>query len=277
MIKHSRFLVRACLVAAMAYSAAACQTTRVTDLSKGQTGSIAYPSSFEEFALVGELLLPEGVVGKVPAMILVHGSGGRGYREQTWGAFFRGQGIATMAIDYFGPRGVTKHSSDQPSPAVDITDALKILATHPKIDAKRIGAMGYSRGAGMTINAAGLGANMGGGHTLAAHVALYPVCQRVSIGSGGSGAPILILVGTKDSYTKPEYCQKLAKDGIEAGRDVTVKVYEGAYHGWDGDYSGTWYHAAAKVMAEFQTSPAVTRQSRADVMKFLNRILKPGS
>ena len=71
--------------------------------------------------------------------------GGRGCSEQTWGAFLRGQGIATMAIDYFGPRGVIKNSSELSAPAIDIVDALKVIAFDPRIDAKRIGVMGYSR------------------------------------------------------------------------------------------------------------------------------------
>lgn len=61
------------------------------------------------------------------------------------GAFLRGQGIATMAIDYFGPRGVIKNSSELSAPAIDIVDALKVIASDPRIDAKRIGVMGYSR------------------------------------------------------------------------------------------------------------------------------------
>jgi len=245
-----------------------------TPLSGGDTGDVEYPNIMGDVTLEGELELPEKISGKVPAMIIAHGSAGIDDRENDWAKFFRANGIASFVIDYFGPRGIDKHSSRQPTPTTDVTEALKILSTHPKIDPDRIGVIGFSRGAHLAVMSASLGASMGGGHAFAAHVGLYPVCQRISVGSGGSEAPVLVLIGTKDSYTKPKYCHRFASNAKDAGRDVKVIVYEGAYHAWDGSFSGSWYHAAAKTQVEFQTDYEITKKSRKDVLEFLKGPLK---
>ena len=262
-------------VAALSLALVACQTS-VTSLSKGQTGNISYPGK-EGFTLSGKLELPDSVNGMAPAVILVHGAGGLGYRQWTWGPFLREQGLATMTIDYFGPRGHSFGSRERvPAPIFDIIDAMNILATHPKIDPERIGVIGWSNGGVMSINAANVGAGLGGGRTLKAHVALYPVCQQTSLGAGGSGSPVLILLGSNDSFTTSKLCQNVVDVGIEGGRDVRMIVYEGAYHGWDGDYSGSFpYKNFGSVT--FQPNGEVTTRSRRDVMDFLGRTLNVGS
>lgn len=253
----------------------ACQTTtKVTNLSAGQTGPLSYPSIMEDFDIKGILILPEKVSGKVPAMIIAHGSGGRDVRGSKWGNWFRTAGIATMEIDYFGPRGIDKNSVHQPTPSTDINDAFMLLATHPNIDPDRIGAIGFSRGAGMVVIAGNWEASRMGGHEFAAVVALYPPCRWNSIAGGGSKTPVMVLIGTKDSYTSPAACERLKDNGIKNGREVKVIVYEGAYHAWDGYYTGTWYHRALKRYAEFKTDYEVTKKSRKDVLDFLKGPLK---
>ncbi|MCH7936345.1 MAG: dienelactone hydrolase family protein [Proteobacteria bacterium] len=245
-----------------------------TPLSGGDTGDVEYPNLMGDLELEGELELPDKMTGKVPAMIIAHGSAGIDDRENDWADFLRANGIASFVIDYFGPRGIDRYSSKQPMPTTDVILALKILSTHPKIDPDRIGVIGFSRGAHLAVHSANLDASWGGGHALAAHVGLYPICQRISVTEGGSEAPILVLIGTKDSYTKPEYCERFAKNAKGEGRDVKVIVYEGAYHGWDGSFSGSWYHAAARTQVEFQTDYEITKKSRKDVLEFLKGPLK---
>jgi len=57
---------------------------------------------------------------------------------------------AVLSIDSFGPRGVSSTVEDQrqvPS-AADVADAfaaLRLLSTHPQVDASRIAVMDFSR------------------------------------------------------------------------------------------------------------------------------------
>lgn len=245
---------------------------KVTDLSGGQLGWLSYPSTWERIDLRGELILPARVDGKVPAMIIAHGSGGLDARNSRWAAFLRDQGIATFQLDYFGPRYISATSASQPLPTFDAYDALVLLATHPKIDARRIGIIGFSRGAQIALNAANAPPSLTGGQRFAAHVALYPSCGNATL--VGSGPPVLVLVGTRDDTTTVRSCERLVEDSRAAGRDATLLVYEGAAHAWDGDFSGVWFHPALNRSYAMYPDQSTTKKSRTDVLVFLNRALK---
>ena len=121
------------------------------DLMKGNKGG-------ETVNIVGHLFLPPGS-DKVPAVVLVHGSGGIYNAElDFWPKQFNAAGIAVFTLDMFGPRGVQSTAEDQSQVpfAADVADAfaaLRLLATHPRIDAKRIAIMGFSRGGIATLRA----------------------------------------------------------------------------------------------------------------------------
>ena len=69
-----------------------------------------YESAIETTG-VGYLFLPEGASAEnaVPAMIVMHGSGGiSAGREMTYGRFLAENGIAAFVVDYYLPRGVNK-------------------------------------------------------------------------------------------------------------------------------------------------------------------------
>jgi dienelactone hydrolase len=119
---------------------------------------------------------------KLPAVVLVHGSGGI-YPEQIsfWARLLNEQGIAAFVIDAFGPRGVKSTADDQSlvpfaADTADAFAALGLLASHPRIDPKRIAVMGFSRG-GITAVRSGVVRIINGaapaGLRFAAHVALY--------------------------------------------------------------------------------------------------------
>ena len=140
------------------YTFASATPKTLPDLVKGvgldQTTNIA-----------GHLFLPKGKEKeKVPAVILMHGSGGiYSAMLEFWPKQFNDAGIAVFSVDSFGPRGVKSTAEDQSQVpfAADLVDAfaaLKLLATHPRIDPQRIAIMGFSRG-GNTSLARGGGAH----------------------------------------------------------------------------------------------------------------------
>ena len=55
---------------------------------------------------------------------------------------------------------------------------------------------------------------------------------------------------------------------------ATLTVYEGAHHGWDGDYMGLWFHPALGRSYYMAPNQAVTERSRRDVLSFLQRVMK---
>jgi len=105
----------------------------------------------------GDLRFPSGT-GPFPAVILAHGCGGIQNAETGWASVLREWGYATFVIDSFRGRNLTEvcTSAGTLTAAERIPDAygaLRILATYPKIDGRRVGLMGFSHGGGLTMGA----------------------------------------------------------------------------------------------------------------------------
>ena len=90
--------------------------------------------------VAGTLVLPPSADDRTPAMVIAHGSGGiLPGREAAWSARLNALGIATFVVDSFTPRGLQSTSRDQSrlSTKANLADALaalRLLATHPRID-----------------------------------------------------------------------------------------------------------------------------------------------
>jgi dienelactone hydrolase len=84
-------------------------------------------------------------------MVIAHGSAGVDTRETAWADRLGALGLATFVVDSFTPRNVRETATDQarlPTAAnvADALAALRLLATHPRIDPDRIGIIGFSKG-----------------------------------------------------------------------------------------------------------------------------------
>jgi dienelactone hydrolase len=226
----------------------------IASLADGRSGRLEYesitPTGFfglirraasPKTVVTGVLTLPPGT-DKVPAMVIAHGSGGiLAGREDAWAARLNGLGIATFVVDSFAPRGLSSTARDQSrlSTMANLADALaalKLLATHPRIDPARIGVMGFSRGGQVALYSSleplrrGV---MDSDLSFAAHVALYPSCSIPYRAQQVSRAPILMLLGGADDYTPAAACRDYAAWFAAKGVPVQVVTYDGAHHDFD--------------------------------------------
>src|SRR6202166_926891 len=104
----------------------------------------------KQVTVAGEFRIAQGS-GKLPVVVMMHGSSGVGASIEPWAHQFNAMGISTFVIDGFSGRGVTAVGTNQPllgrlNLIVDIYRALEILAKHPRVDPQRIALMGFSRG-----------------------------------------------------------------------------------------------------------------------------------
>jgi len=82
--------------------------------------------------VAGELYLPPKASGPLPALVLLHGSGGlqgpTGTNIRKWAGTFAGWGVAALVVDSFGPRGIkeTGTNQEQLSGWADDADALAL-------------------------------------------------------------------------------------------------------------------------------------------------------
>ena len=160
--------------------------------------------------LAGQLSIAQGA-GRLPVVILMHGSGGAGGNIGYWQRQLHPMGISTFVIDGMTGRGFAGVGANQASLGrlnfiVDMYRALAILAKHPRVDPERIALMGFSRG-GQGV----LYASVERFHKMwnesgvqpAAYVAFYPDCATTYRDDTAVVAkPIRIFHGTPDSYNR---------------------------------------------------------------------------
>src|SRR5262245_34471976 len=65
--------------------------------------------------ITGELRLPQGTTGRVPAVIILHGAGGLVASNELWSRILNAMGVATFAIDSHSGRNLDNISANQGS------------------------------------------------------------------------------------------------------------------------------------------------------------------
>jgi dienelactone hydrolase len=192
--------------------------------------------------LAGELRIPIGATGKLPAVILAHGSGGLAAYHARWADELNSIGSAAFLLDSFSGRGITSTVNDQSqldtlAMMVDAYRALAMLAQHPQIDASRIAVMGFSKGAVAAVYSSNERFRKmwaPGDVQFAAHVGLYTPCYiRYREDDKVTGQPIRLFHGVADDYVPIGPCRGYVGRLRAAGVDATLTEYPGAHHNYD--------------------------------------------
>jgi dienelactone hydrolase len=295
----------------------ACVLMSGADVVAATTSSVTFPSIGSGKKIPAKLIVPDGT-GPFPAIVIVHDCSGLGPRSSgspgRWADELVPQGYAVLIPDSFTPRdlpnGVCYLPADQSSKAngavraADAYGGLAFLRTLPAIDGKHIGLMGGSHGGWATLSAMyqpvdpknPLMSAKRDGFTAA--VALYPSCAaqygnwRTKRESGINGppvsyagvykpiAPLLILIGEKDDWTPAEPCRRLTEASQKAGYPMTIKIYPGAYHAFDGSsltrYDPKRHNASSPsgMGATTGGNPEAWADAKVQVRDFFARHLK---
>jgi dienelactone hydrolase len=192
--------------------------------------------------LTAALRLPAPGLSTMPAVVLMHGSGGASGYVDDWARSLNCLGVATFLVDSFTGRGLDTTFADQSALGrlammVDAYRAFDVLAQHPRIDASRIALMGFSRG-GQAALYAGVERfeRMHGpvsGHYVA-HVAFYPACHiRFLDDEKVVPRPIHVLHGTADDFNPIEPCRDYVARIRAAGGRIQLHEFPDAHHVFD--------------------------------------------
>jgi len=212
----------------------------------------------KQVTVAGELRIAQGS-GRLPVVVMMHGSGGVSGVSEAWVHQFNSMGISTFVLDGFSGRGITSTSTNQVllgrlNFIVDIFHALEILAKHPRVDPDRIVLMGFSRG-GQAALYAGMNRfqklwNKSGAQ-FAGYIPFYPDCATTyNTDTDVTDRPIRIFHGTPDDYNPVASCKAYVARLKEAGRDVVLTEYPDSPHGFD---SGLFGFNASLVSPNAQT------------------------
>ncbi|MFY9908023.1 MAG: dienelactone hydrolase family protein [Terriglobales bacterium] len=176
--------------------------------------------------------LPESVSTRVPAIIALHGAGGGVSGMERYAALLAAQGFAVYILHYFDRTGT--ESADKstivrnfPVWMKTLWDAISFVASQPRVDSARIGLLGLSLGAYLSL----------------ANSAIDPRVKAVVEFYGGMPkemnlfmrrlCPVLILHGEKDATIPVAEAYNLEKLLEKKGIPYEIKIYSGAGHGFE--------------------------------------------
>jgi len=233
---------------------AGCATSGgVASLADGRTGRFpiltatfpTVPGAVEQPATVtGDLSLPGGGSGRVPAVIVLHSCAGVQSPITQWARELNRMGYAALVVDSFTGRGVTEVCTGHTPVSIgsrlaDVFRAQELLATHPAIDPQRIGVVGFSHGGWVVLWASQSQYQRrfmrGTGAPPAVFAAFYPAgCNaRLLNETDMAGGPVRIFQGTLDDWTTIDHCREWVARRRAAGKNVSLVEYEGALHAFD--------------------------------------------
>jgi dienelactone hydrolase len=189
----------------------------------------------------GTLRAAQGA-GRLPLVILVHGSGGVEENVATWERVFASLGISTFAINSFTGRGIASTVADQSqlgrlNMVLDLYRSLAVLAADPRIDPGRIAVMGFSRG-----GQAALYASLKrfqkmwnpSGIDPAVYIALYAPCITTYIDDTRvSDHPIRIFHGESDDWVQITPCRAYFERLKQTAKDIQMTEFPNTWHAFD--------------------------------------------
>ena len=296
--------VRAAMAICLALASASAVRAQPAYVPDVKTSLVSYPLDEPAAALrgIGRLQIPvdlssEAAIArssrtKVPAVVIVHGTGGMDAKGPMYAQALNAAGIATLEIDLWSPRGLAGGADGRPKHVSetlpDAFGALRFLAAHPRIDPQRVGIMGFSWGGVVSMLAADRDyakAMSPAGLRFAAHVPFYPICFAYNRVPGYpfrdlTGAPVYILTGADDMYDDdPAMCARLIGTLPEGqGRFVKLKVYPDAQHGFNNVdaprvYADPYHHQGRGGLGGSTPNPAARSDSIREVVDFFTQSL----
>jgi len=203
-------------------------------------------SAGKPVTVAGEFRVAQGT-GRLPVVVMMHGSSGVSPATEAWVHQFNAMGISTFMIDGFSGRGLTVVGPNQAllgrlNLIIDIYHSLDILAKHPRVDPSRIVLMGFSRG-----GQAALYASLDrfqklwnkSGIQFAGYIPFYPDCSTTYLtDTEVADRPIRIFHGAPDDYNPVASCKAYVARLKDAKRDVTLTEYPDSQHGFDAGLLG---------------------------------------
>jgi len=209
---------------------------------------VTFPSLHEKaLSIAARLRIPANGTSPVPAVVILHGSAGPSEREGGYAVALNRSGIATLEADQWAARNLEGGADGRPRTVSetlpDVFGALAYLAARqPKIDAARVGLMGFSFGGIATILAStkACSAKFARDLQFAAFMPCYPVCWMYGHVPGYEfreliGAPVFLLTAELDQYDNdPNAGDKLVSSLPSSDRAlVSTLTMPGCHHGFD--------------------------------------------
>jgi carboxymethylenebutenolidase len=222
------------------------------DAQAVKTQDVRYKSGDD--TVTGYLALP-GSAGPHPAIIAIHEWWGLNDQIKDEARKLADQGYVTLAVDLY--RGNVAASPDEAHELMrgmpedralrDLKAAFDYLASRPDVNKHKIGSIGWCMGGGESLELAEAEP------TLAACVVNYGRMPTDAGTIAKINAPVLGSFGADDRGITPDAVHAFEKQMKSAGKDINVKIYDGAGHAFQNPNNKTGYRPAAAADAWSRT------------------------
>ena len=194
----------------------------------------------------GYLFSPPGSPVGRPSVVVMEGLGGlKESREIRYGRMLADRGYVALVVDSFGARRLAH--TIEPWRALRVTTAMMLadafsglhfLKQDLAVDPAAISIIGCSYGGMVSVLAAyeqirSLFARSCA-ERFAGHVTYYGCSVPRLEDSTAAGGSVLMLMAERDRNVSLTRTEQIALDLRQGGADVELKIYENAYHQWDG-------------------------------------------
>ncbi len=226
---------------------------------------VTFPSKDGKTQLIGYVFKPDRMPqARVPAVVMMHGRAGAystqaedvydastlSQRHRQWGQLWAKSGYIAVLVDGFGPRGYPsgfpRFSYERRPPEVDEVSirpldaygALAYLRTRPDVLGDYIALQGWSNGASATLSAMSADTPARQGPmplSFRAAIAFYPACGLKDRFKQGYRpyAPVQVFHGSADEEVSPSRCRRFVEASRAIGGNISIRIYDGASHGFD--------------------------------------------
>jgi carboxymethylenebutenolidase len=172
---------------------------------------------------------PPNHVGSSPAVILVHGSGGPLHGVDPFASQAALFGVHVFVLHYFERTG---HNWVSPSQIEShflawletLKDAVSFVASQPGVDASRIGLLGFSLGAFLSLALATQDSR------IAAVAELFGGLPEQFVKNAGNLPPVLILHGAQDTTVPIDRAHELERILQQHKIPYLIKIYPDQGH-----------------------------------------------
>jgi len=175
---------------------------------------------------------PETNGQRFPAVIGLHGSGGGYPLVMVPGRVLAAQGFAVYVLHYFNRTGTTWVSDRAtilrhgPAWVKTVWDAISFVGQQPQVDSERIGLVGFSLGAYLSLATASID------HRVKAVVDFFGGFPKEMKFLMRRFCPVLILHGDADDTVPVSEAHYIAEMAQKKNVPYELKIYPGAGHGF---------------------------------------------
>jgi dienelactone hydrolase len=249
-------IVLLAVLAALASPASAALKSKVVNYEQGGV------------QLQGYLAWDDAVKGKRPGVLIVHEWWGLNDHARKSADKLAAAGYVAFALDMFGKGKLAKHPEEAQAFIAEATKdpvviverfnvALALLKKDSRVDAARIGAIGYCFGGSVVLGMARSGADLKAAGTF--HAAL---ASPMKAEPGKLKTKLLIQTGDADPMIPADQVAAFEKEMTDAGASFRVVHYANARHGFTNPEAGTHGLDALAYDAD------AAKQSWEELLKF---------